>query len=251
MAPDSLSQPESPAARASRRVDAKALLEVLNLPDLYLARRWLCAQLAASGARDEVVAAFGAVPRHAFVAGARWRVAYLDLDLRTRQGWLKAPGTIARVLSSLPIGACRILEIGTGPGYQTALLAALGGTVTSAEPRVANIPAARARLDALGCADVRLHPGDWLSRGAKQGRFDAIVINSGLRSLPKALPRLLESGGGVVVAPLVSADGRQRLIRYEFSPGRGPASLDLGPCRFDVANVDDVAAGGRHGCATV
>jgi protein-L-isoaspartate(D-aspartate) O-methyltransferase len=217
-------------------VDAAGLLMLMGVPDLPLARFWLGEQLRASGISEDVLGAMTDVPRHGFAPPARWRVAYLDLDLWTGVTWMTRPGTVARVVDALPRSErLRILEIGTGSGYQTAVLAAaLGADVTSLEISPACLKSATERLRALGITRAEVKLGNGLEPGTLPAEFDGIVVNAALPALQTQLFGLLSQGGGVIVVPLVVSDGSQRLLRYALL-GDEITVVDLGKCNFPLA----------------
>jgi len=211
-------------------LDAAALLSFVRMPDLPLARAWMCARLGAS-APPAVINAMAVIPRHAF-APHRWRVAYSDLALWTGATWMTPPGTVAHVAGALPNGRPRrILEIGTGTGYQTALLAALGHHVTTLDVSAPCVADARARLAALGASKTVIEQANGLEASYGGARYEAIVVNAALFESPVPLLAYLDGSGGVVIAPVVSADGSQRLVRFEVR-GTETRVLDLGRCRF-------------------
>jgi protein-L-isoaspartate(D-aspartate) O-methyltransferase len=213
-------------------IDTANLLVESGVVDLPLARRWMCEQLRLMGAPTKLLIAMNAVPRHCF-APHRWRVAYLNLDLWTGITWLTAPRTIARVVSALPErqDSC-LLEIGTGTGYQTAILAALGGEITTTEISQSCFSFAQHRLSALHLRHVQLIQGDGLRPGITSTPFNAIVINAALSTPPISLVNRLSPKGGVIIAPVYASDGSQRLLRYSYSPRDCLTVVDLGPCKF-------------------
>ena len=173
-------------------------------------------QLRARGIRDErVLAAMGTVPREAFVPGAP-RYAYEDGALPLPAGQtISQPYVVARMTELLePWPGLRVLEIGTGSGYQAAILAELGCRVTSIE-RVAELAdSARDRLAELGYADgVRIRVGDG-TRGAPDGApWPAILVTAASPSVPGSLREQLDPEGGRLVIPVGPRDHQDlRLI---------------------------------------
>jgi protein-L-isoaspartate(D-aspartate) O-methyltransferase len=142
-----------------------------------------------------------------------------------------SPATVARVAGALPeLSGARVLEIGTGSGYQTALLSMLGAEVVSLDASQGCLSEARGRLKALGTpAVVEQSDGDAGYDG--ETRYDAIVVNVPLPAPPLNLLPRLEAGRGVVVAPVATSDGWQRLMRIELRNDQERV-LDLGPCQF-------------------
>jgi protein-L-isoaspartate(D-aspartate) O-methyltransferase len=207
------------------------------------ARRRLVARLAADGVGDpRVLAAFEAVPRHRLVPEALWGRAYQDVALPIGAGQtISAPGVVAAMTEALALeGGERVLEVGTGSGYQAAILSRLAARVASVE-RVARLAAAaRTALDRLGVTNVVVHLGDGTRGRAQDGPFDAIVVTAGGPDVPQPLLEQLAAGGRLV-GPFGTRDA-QDLIRVRR---RGPDRFErevLGRCRF----VDLV---GTHGWA--
>lgn len=213
-------------------LDGAALLSSEILPDLPLARAWMCARLRGA-APSRVIGAMKVLPRHAFIP-PRWRVAYAELALWTGTTWMTPPRTVARVLAALPdLTGKRVVEIGTGTGYQTALLSALGAAVTSFEVIAKCAAQARARIDAAGARNVVVRDKNGLADDA--GVCDVVVVNAALQAPPIELLDRLQDGRGVVVAPVLAADGSQRLLRFERRDRTGLRVLDLGACLFPTA----------------
>jgi protein-L-isoaspartate(D-aspartate) O-methyltransferase len=190
----------------------------------------MCDQQRAAGRSKAVIDAMSAVPRHHFAPMTRWRVAYLDLDLWTGATWMTRPGTVARVVDALPSErGLRILEIGTGTGYQAALCAALGAEVVSYDLSASCTAPARRQLESDGHSLVAVKDGNGLEPDDSAGTFDAVIVNGVVTAFPTQLWQCLRSGG-VIVVPLVSSDGTQRLLRY--TSRQQLSVVDLGPCRF-------------------
>jgi protein-L-isoaspartate(D-aspartate) O-methyltransferase len=224
---------DTSGARATGTLDSTALLAWVGVRDLPLARAYLGEQLRALGTSTEVVRAMTALPRHAFAPPERWRVAYLDLDLWTGAAWLTRPRTIARMLDALePRFGLRVLEIGTGTGYQAAVMAALGFEVTTVDisPRCAQ--SAGERLELLGAKSVRVLSGDGLDLPSSIGLFDVVSVNAAVPQIPHGLISFAVGECSALVAPVRISDGTQRLIRYSVRQGR-TTTLDLGACVFD------------------
>jgi protein-L-isoaspartate(D-aspartate) O-methyltransferase len=172
-------------------------------------------QLRNRGIRDErVLAAMGAVPREAFVDPAQRSLAYADEALPIASGQtISQPFIVARMTELLGVGpGDRVLEIGTGSGYQAAILAALGCRITTIEriPELADL--ARGRLAELGLADlveVRVADG---SVGAPDGApWRAILVAAAAPAIPEALREQLDLNGGRLVLPVGPRD-RQDLV---------------------------------------
>ena len=171
-------------------------------------------QLRRRGIADErVLAAMGTVPREAFVEpSARW-MAYDDAALPIAAGQsISQPYMVAQMTELLAVEpGDRILEIGTGSGYQAAILATLGAEVLSIERHAELAEAARLRLAALGLDDrVTIRVGDGSVGAAADAPFDGIVVTAAAPRIPEALLDQLAEGGRLVIP--VGSRSRQRLI---------------------------------------
>lgn len=171
------------------------------------------------GIRDErVLAAMLSVPRHRFVAPSLAADAYTDAPLPTLGGQtISQPYIVALMTEALGITAgARVLEIGTGSGYQTAVLATLGADVWSIEASTELCREAAERLKELGFLGIHLANGDGTLGWPDASPFDGILATGSLPERPETLLRQLRRGG-VFVGPL-GALGRQRLVRIEVDP---------------------------------
>lgn len=167
----------------------------------------------------QVVSALASVPRHQFVDAALAPQAYEDTALPIGHGQtISKPSVVARMLQLLMEGATaqrlgglgRVLEIGTGCGYQAALLACLGRSVVSIERIAALHEQARAHLRTwTPPAPVRLMYGDGRLGDALGGPFDSIVAAAGGEAIPEAWLKQLAPGGRLV-APV--AEGVQQVL---------------------------------------
>lgn len=215
------------------QLDIAGLIGLVGGFDLPTARRWMCQQLRALNISQNVISAMSTIPRHAFAPPSRWRTVYLNLDLWTGITWLTRPGTIGRVLDALPSKpSLRILEIGTGTGYQTSILAALGAKVLSVDVSQACCEMASERLRLLRASSVVVQVINGLATEAIDQKFDVVLINAAAQALPRGLLNLLGSDGGTIILPVFMSDGSQRLVRYNCSPDRDVTLLDLGECKF-------------------
>jgi protein-L-isoaspartate(D-aspartate) O-methyltransferase len=185
-----------------------------------------------------VLAAFGAVPRHRFVAPGLERLAYADRPLPTCDGQtVSQPYIVACMTEALDVRpGVRVLELGTGSGYQTAILAHLGAEVWSIESSPTLWRQARARLCALGY-EAHVACGDGTLGWAAAAPFDRILATG---SLPRPNPTLLAQirKDGLFVGP-VGGLRSQRLVRITVDPS-GLREETLTACAF----VPLVGAGG-------
>jgi protein-L-isoaspartate(D-aspartate) O-methyltransferase len=195
-------------------------------------RAQLVETLRRAGVRDLVVLrAFAETPRHLFVpAGVRHR-AYEDAALPIGGGQtISRPLTQARYLEALRLGGReRVLEVGTGSGYQTALLAAMADQVFSVERVPALAAAAQAVLRSLALANVSLLVGDGTLGWSGYAPYDAIIVAAGGPDVP---PPLLAQLGptGRLLMPL-GAKGAQHLTLIERTAD-GLRRTALGDARF-------------------
>jgi protein-L-isoaspartate(D-aspartate) O-methyltransferase len=182
-------------------------------------------RLRRKGIRDErVLAAMAAVPRHLFVDEALASRAYEDTALPIGfSQTISQPYVVARMLESL-LGDTsvprKVLEVGTGCGYQAAVLAQLAGEVYSIERIRALLERARVNLRALRLSNLRLTHADGRAGLEVAAPFDAIVVAAAAPSVPEALLRQLAPGGRMVLPLKGGAAPRaaQRLAMYERGP---------------------------------
>lgn len=191
-------------------------------------RRRLVEELRAAGIEDlAVLHAFDSVPRHRFVPEALRRRAYEDAALPIGHGQtISRPGVHALHLSLVALeGDERVLEVGTGSGFQTALLARLCREVYSVERVPALAERARDRLAALGVENAVLRIGDGSRGWAEEAPFDVILVGAAAPGVPEALRGQLAVGGRMLV-PVGEGDEQElRLVRRE-SDGWEEAPVD-------------------------
>lgn len=159
------------------------------------------AQIVARGVRDpRVLEAMRAVPRHLFLPEARRKLAYRDRAVEIGEGQtISQPYMVALMTELLELNPTdRVLEIGTGSGYQCAVLAYLAETVYTVE-RVPSLAAsAQHLLNALRVSNVRVCVGDGTLGHPDAAPYDAIVVTAGAPHVPDALKAQLRDGGRLV-----------------------------------------------------
>lgn len=189
-------------------------------------------RLADQGIVDErVLAVMAAEPRHLFVDEALAHRAYEDTSLPLGFGQtLSRPVTVARMSELVHREAPgRVLELGTGSGYQTLILSRLVSGVHSVERIPVLYQRAARRLESLG-APARLRAADGRRGWPGAATFDVILLTACASALPSALLEQL-SDGGVLIAPLATADGEQWLTRVRRH-GHTLEQQRLEPVRF-------------------
>lgn len=189
-------------------------------------------QLARRGITDpRVLEAFLAVPRELFVPDHLRDEAYEDHPVEIGFGQTTSqPYIIAFMLEALEMhGPERVLEIGAGSGYQTALLSRLAARVHSLERIPELTGEARARLARLGVRNADLYIGDGTRGWPDAAPFDRIVVGAGAPHVPSALVDQL-APDGVLILP-VGEERPQRLKRIRRRTS-GVDEMDLGPCIF-------------------
>ena len=194
--------------------------------------RMVADQLRARGIKDErVLAAMDRVPRHVFVDKDNQEDAYADHPLPIGEGQtVSQPLIVAIMLQALALrGSEKVLEVGTGSGYQTALVAELAREVYSIERSEVLARVAEDRLRDLGCADVTVLVGDGSLGLPERAPFNAIVVSAAAPEIPKALLEQLAEDGRLVV-PVGPAHSQElRLVKKQHGSLVGTS---LEGCRF-------------------
>lgn len=179
-----------------------------------------------------VLIAMGTVPRHRFVPEALGLLAYGDHPLPIGSGQtISQPYIVALMTQWAEVRpGDQVLEVGTGSGYQAAVLAELTDRVFTIEllPELAR--QAATRLKDLGYGRVRVKSGDGYQGWPEEAPFDAIVVTAAARQVPPALEAQLKEGGRLVI-PVESAYGDQTLVRFRKVQGKLVEEASL-PVRF-------------------
>jgi len=194
--------------------------------------RMVAEQLERRGIRDaRVLRAMAKVPRHRFVDEALVGRAYGDypLPIGERQT-ISQPYMVALMTETLElVGHERVLEVGTGSGYQTAILAELCSKVFSVERITTLANRAIATLDSLGCYNVLVRVGDGSLGWREEAPFDAILVTAAAPAVPEALAEQLTLKGRLVI-PVGNAYGQE--LRRGIKEETGMRWSELGGCVF-------------------
>jgi protein-L-isoaspartate(D-aspartate) O-methyltransferase len=192
-------------------------------------------QIAARGIRNErVLAAMGRVPRHEFVPENVRDLAYWDQPLQIGEGQTISQPYIVALMTELadPQPGDRVLEIGTGSGYQAAVLAELASDVYSIELIPSLAEQAKGRLERLGYTrNVHKKQGDGYLGWPEHAPFDSILVTCGADQVPEPLFEQLKPGGKMIIP--VGRDASSQVLRViEKSPDGAQTSRDVVPVRF-------------------
>ncbi len=204
--------------------------------DPYLARRQAMVEhdLKGRGIRDaRLLAVMGKVPRHLFVAERERDKAYGDFPLPIGEGQtISQPYVVALMTEALKLRPTdRVLEIGTGSGYQAAVLAELVRAVFSIEIRQSLADMAAQRLPLLGYRNVQVRYGDGYFGWQEAAPFDAIIITAAANHIPPPLIKQLKEGGRLIL-PLGSTTFYQTLTLVTKKKGGELAVEQMGPVAF-------------------
>jgi protein-L-isoaspartate(D-aspartate) O-methyltransferase len=202
-------------------------------PDEINRKRHLLEQLMHQGITDErVLDALNRIPRAYFVepelAESAWENTALAIPHRQT---ISQPFVVALMTQALELtGSERVLEVGTGSGYQAAVLALLAREVVTIERIESLADAAGTRFDALGIRNVTSIVGDGSAGWAPGAPYDAIMVTAGAREIPQALlDQLSESDGRMAIPVGPVEDEHLRVLRKH---GNELTSIDLGAVRF-------------------
>jgi protein-L-isoaspartate(D-aspartate) O-methyltransferase len=188
----------------------------------------------------EVLDALERVPRHNFVPEAVRASAYANRPLPIGHGQTISQPYIVALMTDLlePDANDTILEVGTGSGYQAAVLAELAGDIHTIEIIPALADQARIRFDRLGYARIRTRQGDGYFGWPEAGPFDGIIVTAAADHVPPPLVRQLRNGGRMVI-PVGHRFGVQQLLLITKGPGGELQTRQILPVRF-------VPLTGRH-----
>ncbi|TVP94515.1 MAG: protein-L-isoaspartate(D-aspartate) O-methyltransferase [Acholeplasmatales bacterium] len=184
------------------------------------------------GIRDQrVIAACAEIPRHDFVDADARHLAYEDAPLRIRHNQtISQPFIVAYMTEALALtGQERVLEIGTGSGYQTAILARCVNTVYTIERIDALLEDAKRILTTLGIHNIHYRVGDGKMGWESAAPFDAVMVTASADDIPDALLEQLKEGGRLVMP--VGDDFAQELVRITRTEGEY-VQEHLGGVRF-------------------
>jgi len=184
---------------------------------------------------QEILSAFERVPRHKFLPEVMYAMAYEMAPLVLADDLIvPSPTVAASAIDALKIGSgSRVLEIGTGTGYVTALLAELCASVYSVEIDQEREELTRKHLGTLGYRNVFCRSGCGLEGWSARGPFDAILVNVALEQLPRALLSQLTNEGRLVFPIKEDFISCVLVERHEGEF----ITTDLGPAQFPVAKV--------------
>lgn len=190
-------------------------------------------QIVARGVHDPaVLAAMSKVPRHLFLAEELWVEAYQDCPLPISCSQTISQPYIVAVMTEMLMlnpGAC-VLEIGTGSGYQTAILAEIAGQVITLERHAPLADNARQRLESLGYNNITVIVGDGTLGFPEAAPYDAILITAGAPDIPEGLQRQLAPGGRLI-APVGRTDVQRLIMITREDNDKFTCQLGIS-CRF-------------------
>jgi protein-L-isoaspartate(D-aspartate) O-methyltransferase len=190
-------------------------------------------QLRQRGIHDErLLAAMSKVPRHEFVSPQNWNEAYADHPIPIAEKQTTSqPYMIAAMVQAAQIKPeDRVLEIGAGSGYQTALLAELASQVFAVERYASLAEAAQKTLERLGYRNARIVTGDGSLGLPEAAPYDAIIVSAAAPRIPQALIGQLAIGGRLLI-PVGESD-QQLLQLVQRQPDGSTTVRTLEGCRF-------------------
>jgi protein-L-isoaspartate(D-aspartate) O-methyltransferase len=180
---------------------------------------------------NRVLEAFLEVPRHEFVPEEQQDSAYEDRPLPIgKDQTISQPYIVAEMIQALkPEAGDRVLEVGTGSGYATAILSRIVAEVYSVERFEELARKAENRFQSLGYDNIEVHVGDGTKGWSEKSLYDGILVSAAAPGVPAPLEKQLASGGRIVVP--VGEKGMQKLFRIENKEGKLEKS-NLGMVRF-------------------
>lgn len=205
----------------------------------FIRRAMIKDQIESRGVRDaRVLAAMDKVCRHCFVTEDMVSRAYEDYPLPLACGQTISQPYIVALMSELLAlkGGERVLEIGTGSGYQTAVLAELAAEVYTVELAPELAAAAQEKLAKLGYSNIKFRTGDGARGWAESAPYDAVIVTCAPAEVPQALLEQLKPGGRLAVpvgtepqdllllTRTASGADRRRVCQVRFVPMRSPAA---------------------------
>lgn len=205
-------------------------MKELNFADMR--NRMVEAELIPRGISDgKVLEAFRKVPRHEFVAQEYWESAYNDYPLPTKEGQtISQPYMVAVMTESLGLkGEERVLEIGTGSGYQMAILAEIAKEVYSVERFQGLADSASHTLTTLGYKNCFIKTGDGTLGWEEHAPYDAIIVTAGAPGIPESLVRQLKDGSRLVI-PIGGSFGQ--VLTVVEKKGRSITTREVCGCVF-------------------
>ena len=205
-------------------------------------------ELRSCGITDtRVLAAIERVPRELFVPEPFLDQAYENVALPIGHGQtLSQPVVVARMTEALELGErMKLLEIGTGSGYQAAILARLCRRLYTIERHRGLLAEAERRFAALHLRNITTNSGDGSRGWPAQAPFDRIILTAAAAVLPESLLQQVKLGG-IMVLPLGSRHGEQRLLQVRRLP-EGYETKDMGSVRFVPLIIEQLNRQGRHG----
>ena len=199
--------------------------------ELETARRRLFVGLSRQISDDRVIESMARVRRELFVPSDSYHLAYEDMPLSIGFGQtISQPFIVAMMTQALELkGQEKVLEIGTGSGYQTAILAELASMVLSVERVSQLVESAREILSSLGYRNVEVHLAGRDIGWPSEAPYDAIMVTAGAPSIPGALLKQMTFGGRLVIP--VGSRWEQNLLRVTKKEKKNRIE-NLGGCRF-------------------
>lgn len=198
---------------------------------LEAARARLVSCLSQEISDKHVLAAMAYVPRELFIPTNYYRSAYEDIPLSIGFGQtISQPFIVALMTQALELkGSEKVLELGTGSGYQTAILAELAKWVVSVERIPELIESARQVLDKLGYTNIEIHEVEKTLGWAAGAPYDAIIVTAAAPGIPDTLLEQLSLGGRLVIP--VGSRWEQELLKVTKKKKQNLVE-NLGGCRF-------------------